>query len=107
VSAEFSRLLAAVRAGLPAGSWATAQLDLLANVASRIGEVPAGPERSFRRERTGYPVLMRNLDLPTPVDLFDVRGTAPIPDWLPPKGWLPSPLLLSLLDSPAAKLSRP
>jgi hypothetical protein len=67
--------------------------------------VAAAPEADYRRERTGYPVLMRNLDLLPPEDLYDVRedpGFAPrMPFTLPPKGWLPSPLLLKLLD-PAA-----
>lgn len=70
--------------------------------ADQLGRVPAGPTRTYRRTRTGYPVLMRNLDLPPPVDLYDVRelqaasGAAAVA--LPPKGWLPSPLLLELLD---------
>ncbi len=62
----------------------------------------AGPERNYRRERTGYPVLMRNLDLPAPIDLFDVREPAAIDPSLgalPPKGAVPSPLLLELLDT--------
>jgi O-antigen ligase len=73
--------------------------------AGQLGLVPTGPERVFRRERTGYPVLMRNLDLPTPVDLYDVReSVAPVDPSrpLPPKGWLPSPLLLKLLDAPVS-----
>jgi O-antigen ligase len=73
--------------------------------ASLLGRVPAGPERVYRRERTGYPVLMRNLDLPTPLDLYDVRESAAPASTdaaasLPPKGWLPSPLLLKLLAGP-------
>jgi O-antigen ligase len=69
-----------------------------------LGQVPPGPETHYRRTRTGYPVLMRNLDLPAPVDLFDVREVG-LPDRrsggsLPPKGWLPSPRLLALLDEP-------
>ncbi len=73
----------------------------------QLGRVPAGPERVYRRERTGYPVLMRDLDLPTPVDLYEVReSTAPsalaAAAILPPKGWLPSPLLLTLLDAPVS-----
>lgn len=60
------------------------------------------PIRSYRRERSGYPVLMRNLDLPPPLDLFDVRETILAADDLgflfPAKGWLPSPLLPQLLN---------
>lgn len=65
--------------------------------------VPAGPERSYRRERTGYPVLMRDLDLPPPTDLFDVRDVPGEPAALPAKGWLPSPILLTLLDETRAQ----
>jgi O-antigen ligase len=69
----------------------------------RLGRPPAGSERTYRRERTGYPVLMRNLDLPPPTDLYDVRE--PIDSEsanaaLPAKGWLPARLLLALLDAP-------
>jgi O-antigen ligase len=60
--------------------------------------------RVYRRERTGYPVLMKNLDVPPPVDLFDVQEDPHMADSLrflfPPKGWLPSPLLLELLETP-------
>jgi hypothetical protein len=58
----------------------------------------------YRRERPGYPVLMRNLDLPVPVDLFDVQenalATGPLAFLFPKKSWLPSPLLLEFLDNP-------
>ncbi len=69
----------------------------------QLGRVPDGPGLAYRRERTGYPVLMRNLDLPTPQDLYDVRESTASANpgvRLPPKGWLPSPLLLTLLDTP-------
>lgn len=63
-----------------------------------------GPVRAYRRERTGYPVLMRNLDLPPPVDLFDVQenalATGSLAFLFPQKGWLPSPWLLEFLDKP-------
>jgi O-antigen ligase len=58
--------------------------------------------RAYRRERTGYPVLMRQPHLPPPSDLFDVQenaaATGPLRFLFPEKGWLPSPLLLELLD---------
>jgi hypothetical protein len=98
---SFTRYTKRVRDFIAPG-WTATQLDRVASLASRLGQVPDGPERAFRRERTGYPVLMRNLDLPTPIDRFVVRestvaaGAMP----LPPKGWLPSPLLLRLLDEP-------
>jgi O-antigen ligase len=97
---EFSRAIARTRAALPNDPWRLANLDHLDAAIHQLGRVAAGPERSHRRERTGYPVLMRNLDLPAPLDLFDVReaqgaGNAAS---LPPKGWLPSPLLLRLLN---------
>jgi O-antigen ligase len=65
----------------------------------------AAPGRLYRRERTGYPVLMRNLDLATPVDLFDVQENAlavELRPLFPTKGWLPSPVLLTLLDAPVS-----
>jgi O-antigen ligase len=53
-----------------------------------------------RRQRTGYPLLMRNADMPTPVDLFTFaddpetrRKLAPL---FPPKGWLTGPQLRKL-----------
>jgi O-antigen ligase len=59
---------------------------------------------TYRRERLGYPVLMRNLDLPVPVDLLDVRenalATGSLAFLFPRKSWLPSPLLLEFLDNP-------
>jgi hypothetical protein len=45
---------------------------------------------------------MRNLDLPTPVDLFDVQenslATGELAALFPRKGWLPAPLLIELLE---------
>lgn len=83
-------------------------LPRIAALAPQLGKVPSGPERTSLRERRGYPVLMRNLDLPTPIDLYPVRElTSPSPTStasLPPKSWLPSPLLLELLDAPLAHL---
>ena len=101
-AAEFGRLLDQVSAALPPGTWAANQVALMTELAPPPGQLPPGRERNYRRERTGYPVLMRNLDLPTPVDLYDVREWVPEPAVpalaaLPPKGWLPSPLLLTLL----------
>jgi hypothetical protein len=75
--------------------------------AEKLGQVPAGPERVIRRERRGYPVLMRNLDLPPPLDLYEVRELAAPPSAnsaLPPKGWLPSPVLRQLLDGPVSPI---
>jgi O-antigen ligase len=64
----------------------------------------AAPALTYRRERPGYPVVMRNLDLPTPVDLFDVHenalATGQLAFLFPRKSWLPSPLLLEFLDNP-------
>lgn len=99
----FARALARARTLLPEDTWAADQLAAVAEAGLRLGQVAPGPEHSHRRERTGYPVLMRNLDLPPPLDLFDVREFAHRPAdasaaGLPPKGWLPSPLLLKLLE---------
>jgi tetratricopeptide (TPR) repeat protein len=103
-TAEFNRVSALAAASLPTTStrsWAAAQLQRVSALAPRLGEVPPGPERSYRRERTAYPVLTRTPDLPPPLDLYDVReSAAPLTPDLPPKGWLPCPLLLQLLESP-------
>jgi O-antigen ligase len=68
------------------------------------GLLLAAPALAYRRERPGYPVLMRNLDLPVPMDLFDVHenalATGPLAFLFPRKSWLPSPLLLEFLDNP-------
>jgi O-antigen ligase len=68
------------------------------------GPLLTAPALVYRRERPGYPVLMRNLDLPVPVDLFDVQenalATGPLAFLFPRKSWLPSPLLLEFLDNP-------
>ena len=89
----------------PFVTWRERQTDLLVTVAPRLGFPSPGPEKIYRRERVGYPVLMRNLDLPVPTDLYDVREDPRFPESiqgvLPSKGWLPSPLLLKLLDDPA------
>ena len=62
----------------------------------------AAAVRLYHRERTGYPVLMRNLDLPVLVDLFAVQenllAAGELAFLFPAKGWLPSPLLLAFLD---------
>jgi hypothetical protein len=96
-AAEYRRMLAP-RAGNP---WVEKQAALLLTLAPRLGQVSAGPEKNYRRERLGYPVLMRDLDLPIPVDLYDVREDprfpASVPFPLPSKGWLPSDRLLNLL----------
>jgi O-antigen ligase len=64
------------------------------------------PVQLSRRERTGYPVLMRNLDLPVPTDLFDVQENAlAVREFrflFPRKGWLPAPILVSLLETQPA-----
>jgi O-antigen ligase len=95
---------------LPNTRYSASLLPRLAALAPQLGEVPSGPEQASLRERRGYPVLMRNLDLPTPIDLYPVRELSPSPTLplspssaaLPPKSWLPSPLLLELLDAPLA-----
>ena len=81
-------------------AWVSAQLERVAKI--EPGRVPEGPERAYRRERPGYPVLMRNPDLGAPLDVFVVREIVTPPDPaappLPPKGWLPSPIFVRLLD---------
>lgn len=69
-----------------------------------VPDFATAPIQRYRRERTGYPVLMRQLDLPPPQDVFDVQdnalATGEFKFLFPPKGWLPAPLLIELLDSP-------
>jgi O-antigen ligase len=96
-------LLRQAGADLPPGTWAARQVPLVAAAATRPLPPPGAPERSYQRERTGYPVLMRNLDLAPPRDVWRVRESAIPPEAgaavLPAKGWLPSPRLLALLDA--------
>ncbi len=106
-AAEFSRILSPHAPTLKASNpWVESQKAQLLTLAPRLGQVSPGPELHYRRERIGYPVLMRNLDLAAPFDLYDVREdprfTASVPFKLPAKGWLPSPMLLKLLDAPPA-----
>jgi len=86
-------------------TWTDRQATWLKRRVSHLGQVSPGPEKNYRRERIGYPVLMRNLDLPVPTDLYDVREDPRFPDSLPfalpSKGWLPSPQLLNLLHHSA------
>jgi O-antigen ligase len=60
------------------------------------------PVKTYRRERPGYPVLMRNLDIPPPVDLYDVQesstATGELSELFPLKGWLPAKVIVELLD---------
>lgn len=59
--------------------------------------------RKYRHERIGYPVLMRDLDLPAPVDIFDVQendlADGEYRFLFPAKGWVPSPVLVKLLQA--------
>ena len=54
-----------------------------------------------RRQRTAYPLLMRNADIPPPVDLWSVvehpRAQTLLREVFPPKGWLSGPELSKLL----------
>ena len=96
------------------GHGAPGQILAAANTAERVAyfarqpvppDFDAAPGRLYRRERTGYPVLMRNLDLAIPLDLFDVQENflaVELRPLFPAKGWLPSPVLLALLDAPGS-----
>jgi hypothetical protein len=70
-----------------------------------VPEWSTAPSKVYHRERPGYPVLMRNLDLPTPVDLFEVQenslASGDLAELFPKKGWLPAPLLVGALDGEA------
>ena len=106
-AADLAPLIADAKLRLTANTWAATQLARVSALAPLLGAVSPGEEKSYRRERIGYPVLMRNLDLPTPVDLFDVReSVTPVDSNVPPKGWLPSPILLALLDAPSPSESK-
>ena len=102
----FAQLTTLTQKKLPPTSWAAAQLPAVTALAPRLGDIPAGPAHTYRRERRGYPVLIRDLNYAPPFDLYDVRELplslfltlTPTP--LPPKSWLPAPLLLELLDAP-------
>jgi tetratricopeptide (TPR) repeat protein len=86
-------------------AWRAAVQSQLRSLAPRLGTVSPGPEKAYQRDRLGYPVLMRDLDLPVPTDLYVVREDPRFPDSLPfslpSKGWLPAARLLNLLDAPA------
>lgn len=98
-------------AGWFAGTVSDQEMARVANTPERRAYLAQHPDRasivalpaqSFRRERIGYPVLMRNLDLPLPTDVWvvqekPVRTSAQGFLW-PDKGWLPSPMLIALLD---------
>jgi O-antigen ligase len=126
VAADADQLAAA----LPAATWAGRELRYVRALAAwTAGQVDGGvvaaaadtaerrdffrqhprPEilatigaQTLRRERIGYPVLMRNLDLAPPVDLWTITESSarqsPLAYLWPEKGWLPSPLLVALLD---------
>jgi O-antigen ligase len=101
-TADYTVLLDRVQQAKETNPWTQAQAARLATLAPRLGRPSPGPEKNYRRERIGYPVLMRDLDLPVPTDLYDVREDPRFPDSvpfpLPSKGWLPSSRLLNLLD---------
>ena len=100
-AAAFTELVAVARSRVAQDKWLTNRLAELAARASTLGRVGQGPVGVLHRERLGYPVLMRNLDLEPPRDVYEVREfTAPPVAGNPPKGWLPSPLLIELLDAP-------
>ena len=104
-AAEYTKVLAAwIPTPKTSNPWMESQAARLASLAPRLGQVSPGPEVNYRRERIGYPVLMRNSDFAPPFDLYDVREDPRFPASvsfpLPDKGWLPSPVLLKLLDAP-------
>ena len=107
-AAAFTLLTARAQESRLAAGWAARQAAQLATLAPRLGRPSPGPEVNYRRERVGYPVLMRNLDLAPPTDLYDVREDPRFPASLsfplPGKGWLPAPVLLKLLDASPADL---
>jgi hypothetical protein len=94
-----------------AGARSTNEMSSFANTSERkayFNHALARPDfrkakvRNYRRERLGYPILMRDLDLPAPVDVFDVQendlAAGELRFLFPPKGWVPSPELVKLLN---------
>ena len=67
---------------------------------------PAGKEapliRETRRERPGYGILMRNLDVPLPIDAYVVQENAVVGGFFaglfPPKGYLPTTVLVQVMQ---------
>ncbi len=107
-TARYIIALAAWFDGLGSASAAASHTDSPARIQflnsnSTPPDFASSPISAYRRSREGYPVLTRNLDLPPPVDLFDVQENLLAANLLsflfPPKGWLPSPLLVDLLES--------
>jgi O-antigen ligase len=68
-----------------------------------LPDFDSAPINVYRRQRSGYPVLMRQPSLAVPSDLFDVQenalATGELRFAFPERGWVPSPLLLELLDA--------
>jgi hypothetical protein len=90
------------RSRIPAPEVATGERSAYFDRDPRGAELDAARINAYRRQRAGYPVLVRRPDLFPPSDLFEVQenaaATGPLRFLFPPKGWLPSPLLLELLD---------
>lgn len=103
-AAAYARLLQRVEGMRLNEGWPARQAAALLPLAARLGQPSPGSELTYRRERTGYPVLMRQPDLAPPTDLYDVREDPRFPAsvnfTLPPKGWLPTATLRYLLDHP-------
>jgi len=67
---------------------------------------PAGREnplvRQIRRERPGYGILMRNLDVPLPIDAYLIQENAIVrdffPNLFPRKGYLPTARLVRIVQ---------
>lgn len=67
--------------------------------------VPPPPAfaRALRNQRLAYGLMMKNLDVPVPLDFYPVRENLVTADFLdflfPLKGYLPGPILVALLDA--------
>jgi hypothetical protein len=63
---------------------------------------PLAEAARYRRLRTGYGVLMGHPDGPAPIDAniqFNLQLPPDLAALVPPKGWLPGPLLLGFLGN--------
>jgi hypothetical protein len=93
------------------GTTTSSEMVTRAHTAARAGyfknhptapDFASSPVRIYHRERSGYPVLMRDLDLAVPVDLFDVQenflATGELRFLFPEKGWLGNSPLEAVLN---------
>jgi hypothetical protein len=73
--------------------------------AQKFLAIPSPPAlaRTLRNQRLAYGLMMKNLDVPVPLDFYPVRENLVAADFLaflfPMKGYLPGPVLVRQLDA--------